>query len=58
MAGKFWLSASARVDDGVDFRGAPIAIELTPDRLGDVRVAVALISAVRWGPLSRRRRRL
>ncbi len=31
----------------VDSRGRPIALEVTPGRLGDVRVAISLIGAVR-----------
>jgi Transposase DDE domain len=33
----------------VDARGRPIAIEVTPGHLGDIRVATALISGVPWG---------
>jgi transposase len=42
----------------VDSRGRPIALEVTPGQLGDVRVALALISAVPPGPPPGRRRRL
>jgi transposase len=38
----------------VDSRGRPIAIEVTPGHLGDVRVATALISGVLGSSLSRR----